>query len=68
MSSITISKTPTKKDYLVQLGMLCNIKDAKGMGVINLLIIILNDTLKKKHQQKSAIQMTLSSLGGWVLG
>tara|TARA_R110000824_G_scaffold400533_2_gene608226 strand:- start:204 stop:551 length:348 start_codon:yes stop_codon:yes gene_type:complete len=60
--SISITKKPTKRDYVVELGKLYNIKYSSATPVVELLVKILNETLKDNKQRDRAIE---SSARGW---
>ena len=59
MSSITITKKPTKRDYITQLAKLYKIKGASYMPIPILLVKMLSETLKDANQRKRVIDSSI---------
>ena len=58
---IKITKNPTRRDYVVALAKLYNIKGACNTTIVELLVKILNETLKDETQRQRAYESSIRS-------
>ena len=56
---IKITKNPTRRDYVVALAKLYNIKGACNTTIVELLVKILNETLKDETQRQRAYESSI---------
>ena len=58
---IKITKKPTRRDYVVALAKLYHIKGACNTTIVELLVKILNETLKDETQRQRAYESSIRS-------